>query len=135
MSIFVTHDQTEALALADRIAVMDKGRLQQYRTGGDLVDRPPTPTSPPSSARATNIFVTRTSRGDGAHRGQIEPPNGMTAATLTSPKAAPANLQDGRKLALGIRPPPDTAAGEPNLGTAKLSMTASGRRIPQHEQR
>src|SRR5262249_47068499 len=28
-AVFVTHDQSEAFALADRIAVMDRGRLQQ----------------------------------------------------------------------------------------------------------
>jgi ABC-type Fe3+/spermidine/putrescine transport system ATPase subunit len=28
--IYVTHDQSESLTLADRIAVMDKGKLLQY---------------------------------------------------------------------------------------------------------
>jgi len=42
-TIFVTHDQTEALALADRIAVMNDGKLMQYATGDDLKEpqRPP----------------------------------------------------------------------------------------------
>ena len=39
-SIFVTHDQTEANALADRIAVMEGGVLQQFATQRDLKDRP-----------------------------------------------------------------------------------------------
>ena len=33
-TVFVTHDQTEAIALADRIAVMEQGILQQYRPAG-----------------------------------------------------------------------------------------------------
>ncbi len=39
-SIFVTHDQTEANALADRIAVMEGGVLQQFASQKDLRDKP-----------------------------------------------------------------------------------------------
>ena len=39
-AILVTHDQTEANALADRIAVMEGGVLQQYATPAALRDRP-----------------------------------------------------------------------------------------------
>jgi iron(III) transport system ATP-binding protein len=38
--IYVTHDQAEALALSDRIAVMDGGRLQQVATPQDIYARP-----------------------------------------------------------------------------------------------
>jgi multiple sugar transport system ATP-binding protein len=39
-SIFVTHDQTEASALADRIAVMEDGVLQQFANPKELRERP-----------------------------------------------------------------------------------------------
>ena len=39
-TVVVTHDQTEAIALADRIAVMEKGLLQQFATPIDLQERP-----------------------------------------------------------------------------------------------
>ena len=39
-SILVTHDQTEATAMADRIAVMNHGVLQQVATPHDLYERP-----------------------------------------------------------------------------------------------
>jgi len=39
-SIYVTHDQTEALALADRIAVMDTGRIAQLDAPDGLYRRP-----------------------------------------------------------------------------------------------
>lgn len=39
-SIFVTHDQTEANALADRIAVMEGGVLQQFASQRDLKENP-----------------------------------------------------------------------------------------------
>lgn len=38
--LFVTHDQDEALAMASRCAVMDRGRLQQVATPTDLYERP-----------------------------------------------------------------------------------------------
>jgi ABC-type Fe3+/spermidine/putrescine transport system ATPase subunit len=39
-TIYVTHDQEEALVLSDRIAVMDKGIIQQLGSVDDLYDRP-----------------------------------------------------------------------------------------------
>jgi ABC-type Fe3+/spermidine/putrescine transport system ATPase subunit len=41
--IFVTHDQEEALAMADRIAVMDAGRIEQLAPPRELYDEPATP--------------------------------------------------------------------------------------------
>jgi ABC-type sugar transport system ATPase subunit len=41
-SIFVTHDQTEAMTLADRIVCLDAGRIAQAGTPGDLYERPAT---------------------------------------------------------------------------------------------
>jgi len=38
--IYVTHDQAEALALSDGIAVLDKGRLQQFGTPREVYTRP-----------------------------------------------------------------------------------------------
>ena len=41
--VFVTHDQGEALSMSDRIAVFDKGRVQQVGSPEDVYDRPGTP--------------------------------------------------------------------------------------------
>ena len=38
--VYVTHDQVEAMGMADRIAVMDRGALQQYGSPEDLYERP-----------------------------------------------------------------------------------------------
>jgi putative spermidine/putrescine transport system ATP-binding protein len=42
-TIFVTHDQEEALSMADRVCVMSKGRIEQTATPATLYARPATP--------------------------------------------------------------------------------------------
>ena len=42
-SVFVTHDQEEALEVADRIVVMNQGRIEQQGTPSEVYDRPATP--------------------------------------------------------------------------------------------
>lgn len=41
--VFVTHDQGEALSMADRVAVFHEGRIQQVGSPEDVYDRPETP--------------------------------------------------------------------------------------------
>ena len=41
-SIYVTHDQDEALALADRVAVMNEGRIEQIGTPNEVYETPST---------------------------------------------------------------------------------------------
>ena len=50
-TIYVTHDQTEAMTMGDRIAVMRDGTLQQVDTPERVYQRPRTGSSPASSAR------------------------------------------------------------------------------------
>lgn len=42
-TVFVTHDQEEALAIADRIAIMNEGRIEQIGTPEELYASPATP--------------------------------------------------------------------------------------------
>ncbi|MDT8718971.1 ABC transporter ATP-binding protein [Clostridium sp. 19966] len=39
-TIFVTHDQEEAMSISDRIIVMNKGEIQQYSTAQELYNKP-----------------------------------------------------------------------------------------------
>jgi len=41
-TLFVTHDQEEALELADRVAIFNRGRIEQVGTPDDVLDRPAT---------------------------------------------------------------------------------------------
>lgn len=42
-SVFVTHDQEEALEVADRVVIMNKGQVEQTGTPEEVYDRPATP--------------------------------------------------------------------------------------------
>ena len=42
-TVFVTHDQAEAMELADRVAVLNAGRIEQVGTPREISERPATP--------------------------------------------------------------------------------------------
>jgi sulfate transport system ATP-binding protein len=42
-SVFVTHDQEEALELANRVVVMNEGRIEQDAAPGEVIENPATP--------------------------------------------------------------------------------------------
>jgi putative spermidine/putrescine transport system ATP-binding protein len=62
-TLFVTHDQEEALAMGDRVGVMSAGRLEQIAAPAELYDRPRT--------RFVAEFVGLTNRIDGTAAGGV----------------------------------------------------------------
>ena len=50
-TVYVTHDQVEAMTMGDRVALLKDGLLQQVDTPSTSTTGPPTPSSPGSSAR------------------------------------------------------------------------------------
>lgn len=99
--VYVTHDQTEAMTMADRIAVMNKGILQQLDTPQVLYDQPAnlfvagfigTP--------AMNFFTMKlVKEGD-----TIFVDNGEFKITLPADKAAKVMHLIGKDVVFGIRP-------------------------------
>ena len=80
--VFVTHDQDEALALSDRIALLRKGSIVQVGTPSELYDKP--------SCRYTAEFVGASNIFNGSVR------NGgfreeLTGATLRMPDGSPSD--------------------------------------------
>jgi putative spermidine/putrescine transport system ATP-binding protein len=63
-TIFVTHDQTEALTLCDRVAVMSAGRIEQVASPRDIYDRPATRFVAAFVGRSNQLAATRDAAGN-----------------------------------------------------------------------
>lgn len=110
-TVFVTHDQNEAVALADRVAVMEQGVLQQFGTPAELKNRPANLfVASFIGEPAMNLFPARLFRAEGRIGLAVENEAGQEAFRLELPPLAPEaqslerELREGRTLHLGLRP-------------------------------
>jgi len=138
-TIYVTHDQVEAMTMGDRVAVMRKGELQQVAEPQTLYDHP------------VNLFVAGFIGSPAMNlvEATLARANGTVTATLGSQTLSltdetlsvrPALKQyDGRMVVLGIRPEdledaalaPDTPRGQELRGDVTLTE-ALGAEIMVH---
>jgi iron(III) transport system ATP-binding protein len=97
-TIFVTHDQDEAMQMSDRIAVMDQGRIQQIATPEDVYRRP--------ANRFVASFLGQCNLLPGTVRARDA--DGTLEVALhddrQSLRAAAADLPIGSSVTLAIRP-------------------------------
>ena len=95
-TIYVTHDQEEALAVSDRIAVMNGGVIQQIDTPKNVYQRP------------SNIFVSTFIGLSNIMDGRIEARDGQTLLHIGDYSVPMENLsrsaQDGQAVKVSIRP-------------------------------
>ena len=120
-TVYVTHDQIEAMTMGDRVAVMRKGELQQVDDPQTLYDRP------------LNLFVGGFIGSPSMNMmdATVEPSNGSLAATIGDQKISlgPETLQnhpalreyEGKQVIIGIRPEDlEDAALEPDAPPDRL---------------
>ncbi|CQR42692.1 glycerol-3-phosphate transporter subunit; ATP-binding component of ABC superfamily [Thiomonas sp. CB3] len=94
-TVFVTHDQVEAMTLAQRVVVMNQGRIEQVGTPGEVYARP------------SSVFVAGFLGAPGMNLFDAE--LGADNKTLHIAQAAPLHLNSAlsiqqRELVVGIRP-------------------------------
>jgi multiple sugar transport system ATP-binding protein len=95
-TVYVTHDQIEAMTMADKIVVMNSGLVEQIGAPLDLYDRPDNLFVAGFIGSPAMNFIKGTVRANGA--AELEGPAG-----LRLPLAAPADW-NGRSVTCGIRP-------------------------------
>ena len=91
--VFVTHDQEEALGMASRIAVMERGRVAQLGSAAEIYERP--------NSRFVADFVGAVNLFDGVAAGSA-----LKAPAFDTPIPLPelADLPEGTAAALAVRP-------------------------------
>ncbi|MBG0833051.1 ABC transporter ATP-binding protein [Planomonospora sp. ID67723] len=134
-TVFVTHDQGEALALAHRIAVMDAGRITQVGAPAEIFHRPAT-TFVASFIGSTpmNLLPGRVVGGG----------SGRALHVAGAVLPAPPGLPDGAEVVYGVRPEyadlsatprpdgfPGSVAVLESLGPSTLVTLESGDRLVQ----
>jgi len=113
-TIYVTHDQVEAMTMGHRISVMNEGKIMQVGTPLELYERP------------QNVFVANFIGTPPMNfvRGVLADGGTRIAASkysLTLP-AGLRGMQDGRKVVAGIRPE--------NVGDASMQTRGETARLP-----
>ena len=107
--VFVTHDQAEALSMADRIVVLDGGRVLQTGTPEEIYRQPISPA---------------VARQVGQPRINIIPvteQNGMYLTTGGLPLlAVPARYRGTKRMVLGVRPEDVALTGGDRPGSVVL---------------
>lgn len=117
--IYVTHDQMEAMTMATRIAVINRGRLQQLDTPQNLYNQPANLFVAGFIGSPAMNFFPATVRSDGglfADSGEFQVPIPAERSKTLEPYV-------GRNVVIGIRPEDihDVQLVPPNIAAAKVT--------------
>ncbi|MEE7484366.1 ABC transporter ATP-binding protein [Methylobacterium oryzae] len=108
-TLIVTHDQEEALSMADRVAVLNAGRLEQFAPPTDVYDRPET-LFVNTFVGTANVLHGRLATGPGGARVVALEAGGLLPAATALP--------DGTRVAACLRPE-HVAFAEERVGGAR----------------
>jgi putative spermidine/putrescine transport system ATP-binding protein len=118
-TILVTHDQEEALSMADRIAVMSRGRIEQVSPPVDIYDHPKT-LFVNEFVGTANIVPGRLTKNGASARVTLA--EGLGLDVISAP-----DLADGARVALSIRPERVRLVAEGGLpGTIRAVLPLGG---------
>ncbi|MFC0265726.1 ABC transporter ATP-binding protein [Alloscardovia macacae] len=114
-TLYVTHDQTEALTMGDRIAVIKLGILQQVGAPTELYDRP------------ENVFVAGFIGSPSMNISTHKVENGKAiigddAITLPAEVVSKLTAEDGGKIIIGFRPEDASLASDTEPDAFKLNV-------------
>ncbi|MBV1701906.1 MAG: ABC transporter ATP-binding protein [Hyphomicrobiales bacterium] len=110
-TIFVTHDQEEALSMSDRIVVLDKGRAEQIATPHQLYNAPASPFIAEFVGKLNRLTMVR----GAPHTGELDF-DGLKVTANSSLHGG----HEGARLIFGLRPEA-IAFGEGPAGANRLS--------------
>jgi len=113
-SVYVTHDQVEAMALSDRVVVMNEGKIEQLGTPEEIYRRPATRFVADFIGRANFLPVTVESANDQAVVVNLL---GQKVTTAVSFRAAP-----GDNLTAVLRPEALLLKNDPTLAQATVKQ-------------
>ncbi|NWF63080.1 MAG: sn-glycerol-3-phosphate ABC transporter ATP-binding protein UgpC, partial [Chloroflexi bacterium] len=119
--IYVTHDQTEAMTMATRIAVINKGILQQLDTPQNLYDKPNNLfVAGFIGSPAMNFFPGKLRKQDG----KLLVDTGDFAVTIPPSRAQPYEAHVGKDIIFGIRPENvhDVDFTPPNIDAERVTV-------------
>ncbi len=119
--ILVTHDQQEALALSDRVAVMNRGRIEQIGTPPEIFERPET-AFVATFTGAANLWDAELLSGDAAGRLRLRLAAGPHLEV--DPPAGGARLRPGDAVRLVVRP--EKLELQPAAASPSSSLHAGG---------
>jgi multiple sugar transport system ATP-binding protein len=111
--VYVTHDQIEAMTMADRIVVMHDGIIEQIGTPLDLYDRPQNLFVAGFIGSPAMNFLKGTIRANGQLL--FEAAGGLRLPLATAP-----NGSDGRKAVYGVRPENFVVADDGSLAQVQV---------------